>query len=102
MLRALALMASGDGSGFDARFGGTGPDASTAPSPDWSPDDTRIALNSPAAPAATQNIWTIHPDGTGVAELTTYKMPAGRHTTQRGRPTERMSQVSAGCHERVT
>jgi TolB protein len=38
--------------------------------PDWSPDGTRIAFNSPAEPAATQNIWTIHPDGTGVAQLT--------------------------------
>jgi Hint domain-containing protein len=32
MLRGLALTTSGDGWGFDARFGGTGPDASASPS----------------------------------------------------------------------
>lgn len=40
--------------------------------PDWSPDGTLIAFNASAEPSATQNIYTIHPDGTGLAQLTTY------------------------------
>jgi Tol biopolymer transport system component len=40
--------------------------------PDWSPDDQRIAFNSPAEPASTQNIWTIKPDGSGPIQLTSY------------------------------
>lgn len=45
MLRALALTRAGDGWGFDARFGGTGPDAS-------------------ASPAVTHVVGTIATDGT--------------------------------------
>jgi Tol biopolymer transport system component len=40
--------------------------------PDWSPDGSLIVFNSPAEPAVEQNIYTIHPDGTGPTELTTY------------------------------
>jgi TolB protein len=40
--------------------------------PDWSPDGTLIAFNASAEPSPTQNIWTIRPDGTGAAQLTTY------------------------------
>ena len=40
--------------------------------PDWSPDGTEIAFNASAEPSPTQNIWTIHPDGTGLTQLTTY------------------------------
>jgi Tol biopolymer transport system component len=47
--------------------------------PDWSPDGTLIAFNSSAEPSPTQNIWTIRPDGTGAAQLTTYN-EAGQAT----------------------
>jgi len=40
--------------------------------PDWSPDGTLIVFNASAEPSATQNIYTIHPDGTGLTKLTTY------------------------------
>jgi TolB protein len=40
--------------------------------PDWSPDGSLIAFNSPADPALEQNINTIGPDGTGLTKLTTY------------------------------
>ena len=40
--------------------------------PDWSPDRTLIVFNATAEPSATQNIYTIHPDGTGLRKLTTY------------------------------
>lgn len=40
--------------------------------PDWSPDGTLIAFNASAEPSATQNIYTIHPDGTGLTKLTTF------------------------------
>ena len=40
--------------------------------PDWSPDGTEIAFNASAEPSPTQNIYTIHPDGTGLTQLTKY------------------------------
>jgi len=40
--------------------------------PVWSPDGTLIAFNASAEPSATQNIYTIHPDGTSLIKLTTY------------------------------
>jgi Tol biopolymer transport system component len=40
--------------------------------PDWSPDGTLIAFNASAEPSPTQNIYTIHADGTGLTELTRY------------------------------
>ena len=40
--------------------------------PDWSSDDHRIAFNSPAEPAPTQNIWTIGADGSAPVQLTNY------------------------------
>jgi Tol biopolymer transport system component len=40
--------------------------------PDWSPDGTLIAFNASAEPSPTQNIYTIHPDGSGLTKLTTY------------------------------
>ena len=40
--------------------------------PDWSPDGTAIVFNASAEPSATQNIYTVRPDGSGLAELTTY------------------------------
>ena len=40
--------------------------------PVWSPDGSLIAFNSPAEPAHDQNIYTIHPDGTGLKKLTAY------------------------------
>ena len=40
--------------------------------PVWSPDGTLIAFNASAEPSATQNIYTIHPDGSGLLKLTTY------------------------------
>jgi TolB protein len=46
-----------------------------ASEPDWSPDGTRIAFQSPAAallPGREQNIFTIHPDGTGLTQLTSH------------------------------
>jgi Tol biopolymer transport system component len=43
--------------------------------PDWSPDGSLIAFNASAEPSPTQNIYTIHPDGTGLAKLTTYEEP---------------------------
>lgn len=39
--------------------------------PDWSPDGTEIVFNASAEPSPTQNIWTIHPDGSGLTQLTT-------------------------------
>jgi Tol biopolymer transport system component len=36
------------------------------------PDGTLIAFNASAEPSPTQNIWTIRPDGSGLAQLTTY------------------------------
>ena len=47
--------------------------------PDWSPDGSLIAFNASAEPSPTQNIWTIHPDGTGLTQLTTYN-EAGQAT----------------------
>ena len=38
--------------------------------PDWSPDGSLIAFNSPAEAGGDQNIYTIHPDGTGLTQLT--------------------------------
>lgn len=46
-----------------------------ASEPDWSPDGTLIAFQSPAAallPGREQNIFTIHPDGTGLRQLTAH------------------------------
>ena len=40
--------------------------------PDWSPDGTEIVFNASAEPSPTQNIWTIHPDGSGLTQLTKY------------------------------
>jgi len=40
--------------------------------PDWSPDGSRITFNASAEPSPTQNIYTIHPDGSGLTKLTTY------------------------------
>jgi Tol biopolymer transport system component len=43
--------------------------------PDWSPDGTLIAFSAPAAslqPGREQNIFTIHPDGTGLKQLTAH------------------------------
>jgi Tol biopolymer transport system component len=39
--------------------------------PDWSPDGSTIVFQSPAEPgeAGLQNLWTIHPDGTGLTPL---------------------------------
>jgi Tol biopolymer transport system component len=38
--------------------------------PDWSPDGTLIAFNSPAEAGGDQKIYTIRPDGTGLTRLT--------------------------------
>jgi Tol biopolymer transport system component len=38
--------------------------------PDWSPDGTLIVFNATAEPSPTQNIYTIHPDGTTLKQLT--------------------------------
>jgi TolB protein len=46
-----------------------------ADNPEWSPDGSLIAFNSPAAslqPGREQNIFTIHPDGTGLTQLTAH------------------------------
>ena len=43
--------------------------------PAWSPDGALIAFQSPADPhenSGVQNIYTIHPDGTGLTQLTKY------------------------------
>jgi Tol biopolymer transport system component len=40
--------------------------------PIWSPDGALIAFNASAEPSPTQNIYTIHPDGTGLEKLTAY------------------------------
>ena len=43
--------------------------------PDWSPDGARIAFSSPGEalqPGREQNIFTIHPDGTGLIQLTAH------------------------------
>ena len=43
--------------------------------PDWSPDGTLIAFNVPGeslVPGREENIFTIHPDGTGLAQLTAH------------------------------
>ena len=43
--------------------------------PDWSPDGSLIAFSSPAAslqPGREQNIFTIHPDGSGLTQLTAH------------------------------
>lgn len=43
--------------------------------PDWSPDGTLIAFSSPAGalvPGREQNIFTIHPDGKGLSQLTSH------------------------------
>ena len=39
---------------------------------DWSPDGTRILISSPQAerPGRASNVYTIHPDGTGLTQLT--------------------------------
>jgi Tol biopolymer transport system component len=41
--------------------------------PVWSPDGTLIAFNASAEPSPTQNIYTIHPDGTALTKLTAYE-----------------------------
>jgi Tol biopolymer transport system component len=38
--------------------------------PDWSPDGTLIVFNATAEPSPSQNIYTIHPDGTSLKQLT--------------------------------
>ena len=40
--------------------------------PVWSPDGSLIAFNASAEPSPTQNIYTIKPDGTELAKLTSY------------------------------
>ena len=40
--------------------------------PDWSPDGSLIAFNASAEPSPMQNIYTIHPDGSALRQLTTY------------------------------
>ena len=40
--------------------------------PVWSPDGSLIAFNSPAEQSRDQNIYTIHPDGTGATQVTTH------------------------------
>jgi Tol biopolymer transport system component len=46
-----------------------------ADNPEWSPDGSLISFNSPAGslePGREQNIFTIHPDGTGLVQLTAH------------------------------
>lgn len=45
-----------------------------AADPDWSPDGNLIVFNSPAEAlrGGEQNIFTIHPDGTGLTQLTAH------------------------------
>ena len=44
--------------------------------PDWSPDGTRILFRAPATEDfLNSNLYTIHPDGTGLSQLT--HVPAG-------------------------
>jgi TolB protein len=43
--------------------------------PDWSPDGMLIAFNAPSqdfVPGQEQNIFTVHPDGTGLVQLTAH------------------------------
>ncbi len=58
--------------------------------PDWSPDGRLIVFNAPAEEGGEQNIYTIHPDGSGLTKLTDFKgtdqttfhpswSPDGRH-----------------------
>jgi TolB protein len=52
--------------------------------PDWSRDGSLIAFSSPSAslqPGREQNIFTIHPDGTGLKQLTTH-LPASPEGAQ--------------------
>jgi Tol biopolymer transport system component len=48
--------------------------------PDWSPDGERIVFQSPAEPAddlTPQQIYTIHPNGSGLVQLTHYEPISG-------------------------
>jgi Tol biopolymer transport system component len=48
--------------------------------PDWSPNGRRIVFQSPAEPAddqTPQQIYTIHPDGTHLVQLTHYEIEPG-------------------------
>ena len=46
-----------------------------AASPDWSPDGTRIAFNSywDQHPGKSANVYTVHPDGTGMTAVTHHR-----------------------------
>lgn len=51
------------------------PWALDADNPEWSPDGSLIAFDAPAAallPGREQNIFTVHPDGTGLNQLTAH------------------------------
>jgi len=47
--------------------------------PDWSPDGNTIVFQSPAEPgeAGYQNLYTIHPDGTGLTKLPEPELTSG-------------------------
>jgi Tol biopolymer transport system component len=44
--------------------------------PDWSPDGTEIAVWSNCCNPQPSEIWTVHPDGSGLEQLT---FPAAEH-----------------------
>ena len=66
--------------------------------PAWSPDGTRIAFGAPArVMAARTQIWTVAPDGTGLAPLTTAGRPEGVHQTPMWSPDGRHLAFQAGA-----
>ena len=71
--------------------------------PAWSPDGRRIAFGAHArVMAARAQIWTVQPDGTGLAPLTTAGHPDGVHQTPVWSPDGRHLAFQAGAPGHTT